>query len=131
MRKSFSLREQSEKPLKEIDTVLSDYAGSMNAHMLLNYRDYPSRTIYWRRGRVVKYIQIRLSESDSHYDANIMRYRVFACSYRIRLPFLHFWNMRFDAPSTKCAQLGTLESPVDTGELRNLLNASLNALRDT
>jgi hypothetical protein len=131
MKKPFSLREQSEKPLKEIDTVLSDYAGSMNANILLNYRDYPSRTIYWRRGRVVKYIQIRLSETESDPGANIMRYRVFACSYRIRLPFLHFWNMRFDAPSTKCTQLGTLESPVDTEELRSLLNASVNALRDT
>lgn len=100
MNTAFSLRERTEKPLIEIDNTLSQYARTINAEILYNYRDYPSRTIYWRSGRIVRYIQLRLDDHDSDYEKNIIYYNIHACSYKILIPLLSFWNIRFDISPT-------------------------------
>lgn len=128
MKEPYSLREKSEVPLKGIDSILLNYAKFANAKVLFNYRDYPSRTIYWRRGRKINFIQIRLNAADSNYDDNIISYDVFACSYKILFPLLTFWNMRFDTGRNGCRKVGMIVSPINPEELSSLLDTSFNFL---
>jgi hypothetical protein len=128
MKEPYSLREKSEGPLKGIDSILLNYAKVANAKVLFNYRDYPSRTIYWRKGRRINFIQIRLNIDDSSYESNIISYDVFACSYKILFPLLTFWNMRFDTGSNECRKVGTIVSPINPEELSSLLDTSFGFL---
>jgi hypothetical protein len=128
MKEPYNLREKSEAPLKEIDSILLNYAKFTNAKVLFNYRDYPSRTIYWRKGRRINFIQIRLNADDSIYDNNIMSYDIFACSYKILFPILTFWNMRFDTGSNKCRKVGMIVSPINPEMLSSLLDTSFDFL---
>jgi hypothetical protein len=129
MQKAFSLREKSEKPLTEIDQLLLGFSSSTKARLLKNYRDYPSRTIYWRKGRCVSYIQIKLNDDTSNYEENVIKYNVFACKYKIWFPLLNFWNMRFDQSSSHCEQIGEIQSPIDLDEVADFLDKALGLLR--
>jgi hypothetical protein len=123
MNVAYSLRETSERPLREIDDILFRYVRTNRAKLLFNYRDYPSRTIYWKKGRQIRFIQIRLDAIQSNYHDAALRYDVFECSYKIFFPLLTFWNARFDVGRTGCKKVGTLISPIDQEKLSYLLNS--------
>lgn len=123
--KPFSLRKKAEAPLIEIDDELRGYASAVSAKILYNYRDYPSRTIYWKEWKTVKYIQIRLDETSSVYEQNIFYYSIYSCSYKIRMPILCFWNMYFDISKKNCREFGKLKSPINFRQFISLIEAEM------
>jgi len=125
---SFELREKEEEPLIAIDPILINYAKKIKAKIFNNYRDYPSRTIYWKRGRTVKFVQLKLempsSDSEINNNKEYFRYHVFVCNYKIIIPFLNFWNARFDVGGSNCQKIGTLKTPINANNLIEILEKS-------
>lgn len=124
------LRNREESALKAVDNIISDFALRLNGKIFHNYRDYPSRTIYWKERRTVKYIQIRLNlrTDGSNHSEDIYRYEVFTSYYRIVFPILNFWNMRFDANTKHYNKIGELCSPINQENLSNLLHKAYSSL---
>ena len=126
-----SLRGKLEKPLLEVDEVITRFSkemGHIRTSVLSDYRDGVNRTIFWRKGRMVQYIQIRLIPNEEEVY-NTIHYKVFACAYKIRVPFLHFGNARFGGWGQYRKDIGILQAPIDRQKLENLLKEAYQILK--
>ena len=126
----FSLREKLEKPLCDVDKIIVNFTKNLGkkAGVISNYRDGVNRIIFWREGRMVKYIQVALKQDETQAYQNII-YEVFASAFKIRLPLLHFWNAYFNGSGGYFKTVGVVESPIDTPKLIDLLNAAYESLK--
>lgn len=128
MDEPFKLRDISEQPLISADIYFSEFSQSVKAKVLSNYRDFPSRTIFWKKGRTVYFIQIILDANASTFENSNILFNVYACSYKIKLPVLTFWNMRFDISNNKCEKIHVLQAPIQKSDLFKTLDDAYQKL---
>lgn len=101
--------------LIRIDEILAEFSREHNARLFRNYRDIPSRSLFWWDKGLLKFIQLK--------DVSGGSLELWVGAYRLPIPLMNFWTVYLDLPNDFCKKLteiggGAIQGDEFLGSLR-------------